>query len=363
MFLKRKQSNAISLIALLTGTLIAGCGQTVNSPKPSDSTEKTSSEQIYLYQGSDRDQKLVENAKKEGTVTLYTSMNLDDSQPLTDAFEKKYGIKIVLWRAGSEKVVQRAITEAKAKRFDVDVIETNGPEMEMLAREQLAHEFYSPYFSDLPPEAIPAHKKWVADRFNFFVMAYNTNKVSPAEAPKTYQDFLDPKWKGKIALESSDTEWFATLAKIWGEEKGLQYFKALADMNPIIREGHTLMGELVASGEIPITLTVYNHYAEQLKKKGAPIEWVPLEPTIGRPNGISVMKNAPHPHAALLFADFVLSPEGQEIINNRGRVPSSTKVKTNLNNFKYKMADPVVVLDEWDKWNKMWEDLFLKSKK
>src|SRR5687768_4082509 len=121
---------------------------------------------VFRYRGADRDTRLVERAKKEGSVVLYTSLAPTESQPLSDAFQKKYGIKVVLWRGLSAQVVQRAITEARGRRNAVDVIETNGPEMEMLAREKLLGEIHSPYLADLPAGAIPAHQTWFPDRFN-----------------------------------------------------------------------------------------------------------------------------------------------------------------------------------------------------
>jgi iron(III) transport system substrate-binding protein len=122
-----------------------------------------------------------------------------------------------------------------------------------------------------------------------------------------------------------------------------------------------LLAELIAAGEIHVGLTVYNANAESMKRRGGPIDWAPIEPVAARPQGIAVVKNAPHPHAALLFADFVLSPEGQELFNSLGRVPASLKVKSNLNNFKYTMVDPASVLDEAEKWEKTWNELFLKK--
>jgi iron(III) transport system substrate-binding protein len=128
-----------------------------------------------------------------------------------------------------------------------------------------------------------------------------------------------------------------------------------------VRTGHTLLAELVASGEIPLVATIYNHNAERLLVNGAPIRWKALDPTFGRPNAVAVAKRAPRPHAALLFVDFMLSPEGQELIKQRNRVPASTAVETNLNKFPFHMIDPVVVLDESEKWEKLWSELFLKG--
>src|SRR2546423_10081255 len=185
---------------------------------------------------------------QDKTVLLYTSLAPTESGPLAQAFEKKTGIKVEVWRALSEKVVQRALTEARARRFAVDVIETNGPEMEMLAREQLFREVKSPYLADIPAATIPKHRQWIPDRVNFFVVAYNTNKVQRDDLPPSYQGFLDPRWQGRIGLEATDAEWMATLVKKWGEVAGMAYFRRLADMKPDVRKGHVLLAELIAAG-------------------------------------------------------------------------------------------------------------------
>jgi iron(III) transport system substrate-binding protein len=298
---------------------------------------------------------------QEKTVTVYTSLAPTESGPLSQAFEKKTGIKVELWRAISEKVVQRALTEARARRFAVDVIETNGPEMEMLAREKLFTELRSPHIADLPPGVVPKHRLWIPDRMNFFVVAFNTTKVRREELPKDYLGFLDPKWKGRIGIEATDVEWMATLVKKWGHEAGMANFRKLAEMRPDVRKGHVLLAELIAAGEIPVGLTVYNANAETLKRKGAPIDWIPVEPVVARPQGIAIARNAPNPRGAQAFVDFVLSPEGQELLSSMGRVPASTKVRTHMNNFEYTVVDPATVLDEQEKWEKIWQSLFIRG--
>ena len=318
--------------------------------------------EVFKYQGADREKKLIENARKEGSVVVYTSLNLKDSVPIVDAFEKKYGVKAVLWRASSEKVVQRSLTETRAGRFAADIYETNGPEMEILHREKLLANFYSPGIENIPAETIPAHRQWIPDRFNFFTIAYNTKLVKPEDVPNTYEDLLHPRWAGKIGLEAGDTDWFGAVVKGMGETKGLEYFKRLAASKPEMRTGHTLIAELVASGEIALAAAVYNHNAERLIEKGAPIKWKPLAPTFGRPNAIGVSNRAPHPHAALLFVDFMLSKEGQELLKQRNRVPASKLVSSKLNDFPFRMIDPVIVLDEGKKWDDLWSELFLKGK-
>ena len=301
---------------------------------------------------------LVEAAKREGKVSLYTSMQLVDSGPLTQAFEKTYGIKVDLWRASGEKVVQRAVTESRAGRRDVDVFETDGAQMEILHREKQLARYDAPT-PGIPPEIIPAHRDYIPTRVTLYVMAWNTKAVKPEDVPASYQDLLDRKWAGRIGLESADVAWFAAVAKSMGEAQGIEYFRKLAAQQPSMRNGHTLMAELVAAGEIPLAIDAHVQGVARLKARGAPIEWKPLQPAFGQPSSIGVARTAAHPNAARLFADFVLSTEGQEIINQRKRVPASTAVDSPLNKFRYGIIDPAIMLDEWSRWEKLWSELFL----
>ena len=303
---------------------------------------------------------LIERAKREGTLTLYTSLAPTESKPLADAFEQKYGVKVQLWRAQSDEVVQRVVNEAKGRRFAVDVIETNGPEMEMIAREKLLGELHSAYVADLPANAIPAHRTWFPDRMNYFVVGYNTTKVKRSDIPPTYEGFADPKWKGRIALEATDSEWMATLIKASPGNKGADLMRKVAALQPGLRKGHVLLASLVAAGDVPVGLAMYNSNVETLKRKGAPIDYVPVQPVVARPQGIGVARNAPHPNAAILFAEFVLSPDGQKLFESMGRVPASTKIKSEFNRFPFVVIDPVTVLDEAAKWDKQWNELFVR---
>ena len=348
---------ALDRRAFLLGLLATPVAMRAQSRPPAASPHRA----IYMLQGGDRQARILAGAKREGIVSIYTSLNLQDSVPLTSAFERKYGVKTQLWRSSSERVVQRAVAESSAGRLTCDVFETNGPEMEAMFREQLLDEFQSPSFSDLPPAAFPKHRHYAADRFNFFTIGYNTRLVKPDEVPNSYDDLLHPRFVGRIGLEASDVDWFGAMVKYMGEAKGLAYFRKLAASKPQIRSGHTLVGQLVASGEIPLVANIYNHNVERVAVQGAPIKWKALTPTFGRPNSIGVARRAPHPHAALLFADFVLSREGQTILKARNRVPSSVAVKSLLNAFPFETIDPIITLDEDQKWSKLWSDLFLKG--
>ena len=343
----------VAVCAFLAGSTLAGIAA---------AQDRDAAGRLYLYQGADRDQRLVERAKQEGTLALYTSMQLVDSRPLAEAFERKYGIKVALWRASGEKVAQRIVTEARGGRHDVDAIETDGAQMEILYREKQLAPFHSPSIQDIPPNILPAHKAYVPTRLTLYVLAYNTRRIARHEVPNNYEDLLDPKWAGRFALEGADVAWFAALAKAMGEGKGVAYFRKLAAMKPGIRSGHTLMAELVAAGEIDMALDAHVQGVARLKDKGAPIEWKALQPAFGQPSSVGVALRAPHPHAALLFADFILSREGQEIIKARNRVPSSRAVDSPLNKFRYELIDPSLTLDEWDKWARLWSGLFLGGK-
>lgn len=341
----------------LLGTLL--CSAALLASAQSQPSAPGPHQGVYLYKGADREARLVERAKQEGTVTVYTSLAPTEAAPLVEVFEKKYGIKVQMWRAVSGSVMQRALTESRGKRHAVDVVETNGPEMESLAREGVLSEFHSPHFDDLPAHIIPKHGLWIPDRLNFFVVAYNTNKVKAADLPKTFEGFLDPKWKGRISLEATDSEWMSGVVKHWGEARGMAFFRKLGEMKPDMRKGHVLLAQLISSGEIEVGLTAYYANAQSFKKRGAPVDWAAIEPLIARPQGIGVARHAPHPNAALLFADFMLSPEAQQMFADMGRTPASRVAKSDFSGVPYVLLNPAVVLDESEKWEPLWDRLLL----
>jgi iron(III) transport system substrate-binding protein len=315
------------------------------------------------YEGADRQDRLVAGAKKERELVIYTSAQSDDIGAVAKAFEAKYGVKVNLWRAGSEKVLQRAVTEARGGRHAVDVIETNGPELEMLHREQVLQAVKSPHLADLIPAAKRPHGEWVGTRLNVFALAYNTRLVKKEELPKTFADLAHPRWKGRLGIEADDQDWLAGVLAQLGEQKGTQIFRDIVKNNGIsVRRGHTLLTQLVVSGEVPLALTVYNYKAEQFKGQGAPIDWFSIGKAVARPNGVAVARRAPHPHAAVLFYDFEIGEEGQRILAKRDFVPTNRKIDTPLNKMPLELVDPKVMIDEHDKWTKLYEDLFLKAR-
>ena len=305
----------------------------------------------------------VEVAKKEGTLTFYTTIAEKDLPVIIKPFEDKYGIKVNVWRAGTDKVLQRAVAETRAKRYEFDAVHFGAPEMEALSREKILAPVTSPVHKDLLPGSVPAHKEWAATILSVWVQAYNTQAVKKADLPKTYQDLLDPKWKGKLGIEAKNDDWFATVVHQFGsEQQGIDYFRKLVATNGISpRQGHTLLNNMVVSGEVPLALTVYNYMPEQAKKKGAPIDWFVIEPAIARANAIGVARHAQHPNAALLFYEYLLGPDGQKAMVSIDYVPTNTKVESPLKGVKIIQTDPIRSLDQSDKWKKLYEDTVLKK--
>ena len=301
-------------------------------------------------------------SQHEGALTLYTTIAEKDLPALIQPFESRYGIKVTVWRAGTDRVLQRTMAEAAAGRHDVDVIHFGSPEMEALAREQILLPIEVPVHADLQPGSVPEHKQWAATLLSVWVQAYNTKLVTRNELPRSYADLLDTKWKGKLGIEAKDQDWFASVVDVMGSgDKGLGFFRDLAARNGVsVRLGHTLLNNMVISGEVPVALTVYNYMPEQAKKKGAPIDWFALEPAIARSNAVGVARRAPHPNAALLFYNYLLSEQAQQSFVSMDYVPSNTKVTSPLAGVRILQVDPVRVLDESEEWTRLFEETFVK---
>ena len=322
---------------------------------------KATVSEIAMYQGADRHDRLVAAALKEGELSVYHAY--PNLTVVMAAFTKKYGIKVNAWRAGSEAILQRIVTEARGSRFDADIVQNNAPENEALHREKLVQEVWSPYLIDLRPEASPAHKEWVGITLDVWTAAYNTNLIKKEELPKSYQDLLDPKWKNRLGIEANDYGWFGPLVEAMGEQQGRKLFADIVSANGMsFRKGHSLLTTLVASGDVPLALTVYSWNPEQLKRKGAPVEGLLLQPVFAQFSTLALLRKAPHPNAAALFYDYMLN-EGQQLLANLNFVVASKKIETPFSNVALKFVDPGQALDMQEKWMKMYEDVLIKNAK
>ena len=313
---------------------------------------------LWTYQGPDRSQKLAEAAKKEGSLILYTSTAQKDLETLLTPFEQKYGIKVKTWRSSSENVLNRIVSEKAANHFEVDAVQSSGLVMESLYREKIFQPITSPFQKDLIPGALRPHKGWAATYLAVWVQAYNTNLIKKADLPKTFEDLLQPKWKGKLGIEADVPEWYATVVLSMGEEKGIKFFRDLVSKNGIsVRKGHSVLNNLVVAGEVPLALTDYSYMPISSKQKGAPIDWFVMEPVVSSPSGVAVVQRAPHPNAALLFYDYMLSAEGQHALVSMNYVPTNSKVPSPLGELKIKILDSANALDQSDKWNKSYDEV------
>ncbi|MCC6890501.1 MAG: extracellular solute-binding protein [Hyphomicrobiales bacterium] len=316
--------------------------------------------EIATYQGADREKRLVEGARKEGELMFYASVPVPDIAVLSEAFTKKYGIKIKAWRGDSEAIMARALNEAKARRHEVGVLMASSSALEPLSREKLLTEVNSPLFADLIPESIAPHRQWASVYLNTFVQAYNTNLVRADELPKTYHDLLHPRWKGRLAVEAEDYDWFAQVVINLGEARGLKLFRDLVATNGLsVRRGHSVLNNLVVAGEIALGLSAYGFLAEQSKRKGAPLDWFVIPPLLARPTAAAVSRFAPQPHAAVLFYDFLLG-DAEPILASRQFVSPSRKIDSPFTRNPLQLIDSVEMLDNARKWQELYQTIVLK---
>jgi len=271
--------------------------------------------------------KLVEGAKKEKQISLYSPTSVDDETVIIKAFQKKYPfIKVKHYRAQQQKIMSKVMTEYSMKKLLFDAIVSAPSRLFIYKKLGMLTSYASPERKAYADNVKDKEGYYTSVYRNTHVIAYNTKMVSKAEAPRNYQDLLDPKWKGNMGIDKREFSWFITQLDIMGKEKGLAYFRRLAKQDLQLRTGHTLLVQLCIAGEFPIVVNAYGSRVEKEKARGAPIEWVGVEPIIFHANAISLGKNSRHPNAAKLYIDFVLSEEGQIIYQKRQRMPSRNGV-------------------------------------
>ncbi|HSN20000.1 MAG TPA: extracellular solute-binding protein [Usitatibacter sp.] len=316
------------------------------------------------YTGPDRTQRLIEGAKKEGELMVYSSITPKDQLKLAEDFRKRYGVTLKFWRGSQSNILSRVLSETRGGKYLFDALETNSPQLEAIAREGLLANMHSPYLQEeLIPETVPAHGEWAPDRLNLMVYAYNTGIVKKADLPKAWDDLLDPKWQGRLGMESTNVEWFQTLVQAMGEEKGLDLFKRLGDSGVAVRTGHTHSTGLCIAGEIPVFMGVFSHDVDREKPKGAPIDWFVLPPAIILPSAVGVSRRAAHPNAAALFLDYMLT-DGQRFYLEVHRVPANRNYDTAVRRLvqqgqAYRVVDAQKTMDEHDKWLALYKRLIV----
>jgi iron(III) transport system substrate-binding protein len=206
---------------------------------------------------------------------------------------------------------------------------------------------------------------YAAVSVNVYGFVYNTKLVPPDKVPKSWDDLLDPFWKGQIGLDVDDQLFFAALSSHWGEAKAVEYFQKLVGNGAQFRKGHTLLVELTQAGEIYATPSGFNMRAEQFKSKGGPVDWVALGPAVAYSMAGALPKTTRNPHAALLFLDFLYSPKGQQLQADLQRVPARSEIKTKperlaLSNYEYIIGDPEKNARDYERINNLWQTKIYK---
>jgi iron(III) transport system substrate-binding protein len=266
-------------------------------------------------------QKIIEDAKKEGKLVFYTVLTLPDSQALLKGFQQKYPfMQFDLFRLGAENMRTKILTEARAGRHFFDVTSMDVVETGVLQSQRIFAPFAAPSREAIPVGLRDDEGYWAAVYVRQFVLAYNTRLISEKDAPKDWTELLYPKWKGKIGMDQEETEWYAALSEYWGRDKARKFLRGLAGQSPVLHQGHTLIAKLTVAGEFPLSIA-HGSRVEQLKGEGAPLDWVDtVDPVVTSPSVIALSARAPHPNAARLFVEYVLSYEGQKLVRDNFRV-------------------------------------------
>jgi len=305
-------------------------------------------------------QGLKEKAEAEGKLMFYATFNAADSKTLIDGFKQLYPkIDAVFYRSSDSAMMERILTENRAGQNLWDVVVTTsfyGHNLKkrglLAAYDSPERKFYRDGYKD--PQGL-----WTSTYTNYAAFGYNTRSVPKASVPKSFSDLLKPEWKGQVGMESRPYEWFGTMLKAMGEEKGLAYMRELAKQTQL-RAGRTLLAQLVAAGEFKGALTAYSQTFEALKPSGAPVDWVYLNPVFANIHPTGIAAKAPHPNAARLFIDFVLSKRGQELIRGMNRIPDRTDVTLDprwTEGVKPAFA-PAEVLENFERYGKQFHEVF-----
>ncbi|MEU6006693.1 extracellular solute-binding protein [Streptomyces sp. NPDC047453] len=324
----RTRSTTLALAGLLVAAVTTGCGGAVTTA----SNAKADGTYAQIA-GLPKDQQVVkakELAQKEGrTLSLYTSMTADIATPIAQAFEKQYGIRVSVFRGNSETVLQRALQESQAGKAGADTVETNFAEMAALSDNDLLADFNGSAVDKVQSTARFPH--WTASRLNVFQPAWNTDLIKPADEPHSWEDLALPKYKGKITLEVSDSDWFENVTKYWLDHGKSQdqvdaLWKGIV-ANSKVAKGHTTMMQFLSAGQSPMEAMNYTYITTRAAQKGAPVTHLPESgvskiPAFARPNGVGMIKNAQHPASAWLFYHWLLT-DGQRELVNLGLTPST----------------------------------------
>jgi iron(III) transport system substrate-binding protein len=360
-----------TMVPIFLAVVVAACASPAPpaaQPTAASSSAPMTAEQVFLYNGPDRQKLLEEGAKKDARITWYTSLIISDrAKPLADAFTKKYPyITVEATFLDSDKLVSRAVEESNAKKYALDFVEASYPAITALKSAKVSARFTSPSIDGFPKEVIDPDGFFVADRENPLGFTWNTDQIPESQGPKTFDDLLDPRWKGKIATnnQSQAIQYFGAVGLI----KGAAFLPAFAKQDIKVQSiASNAVIQLVASGEVVATLPASAGQVAVAKKKGAPVAWTGLEKAPTALGYEAVAANAPHPYATMLFVDFLLSKEGQDTMATTGEGGVRTGTVNNYGGYTMAkfFSDAAVPQDqyvaEYAKWTANFNSTFLQG--
>jgi len=349
--------------------LLAGCAAGGTSRAPTSASPA----EVATLRGPDRQAILEAGAKQEGQLLWYTSLIVNQVvRPLADEFTRRYPyVKVDHYRADSDALAERIMSEYQAQRYDVDV--TDGSLGAVILKSAgLLSKFESPNTAPYTPETRDPESYWCASHVYFMTEGINTRLVARDAAPRTYEDLLDPKWKGQMAWATSPAAgapmFIGSVLGTMGPDKGMAYLEQLSkqgirNLNVSTR---AVVDQMIA-GEFPISLYIFNHHTVISANQGAPSDWIPLEPVPATLNAFALPKNAPHPHASMLFLDFIFSEDGQRVIQEAEYLPAHPQVpaktpslKPEQGHFRVQFLNPEDVLKANSDWVDVYRRLFLQ---
>lgn len=355
---------SLAVVAGFTILLAAACGGGTAAPAGSTAGsggQAKTPEQLAAYQGADRQQLLEAGAKKEGTLTWYTTLAGPIVDSLANGFKAKYPfLNVEIFRADERAILTRATQEAQAGKPVFDAIEITPTASLLLAQSKLLAPFNSPTGGKLPDDLKTAGPNGLlmsaSDRVSYIGFGYNTKLIPANAVPKTQADLMSPALSGKLALAGTSTgyRWLGSILHAMGDDKGKKWLSDFASkQKPQVQQvsGKAVL-DLVAKGEIPASPSIFLDHVEDAKASGLPAEWVPLEPVVANGGQVSFDAKAPHPNAGLLYVDYLLG-EGQDVLLKNNYFPATRKVSFNV-----WVPEQGKTAEQAEKQDKDWSDLF-----
>jgi ABC-type Fe3+ transport system substrate-binding protein len=380
--MRRHQSTAGRglLGALLIALLLAACTPSAASPPaaapaasvPAQPAPRTVA-QVGALNGPDRQAILEEGARKEGALLWYTALIVNQAvRPLVDGFNQKYPyVKVDHFRANDPELVQRVTNEYQARRYEVDIVDgITGPAL--LKAAGYLEKYDSPSLAPYPKEIRDPEGYWNATNLYFMTAGINTRILPRDEAPKTYEDLLNPRWKGQMGWTTSagsgGPTFVGNILQTMGQERGMAYLEQLRGqgLRNLEVSGRAVLDQVIA-GEFPIGLMIFNHHAVISAAQGAPSEWIPLEPAPALQNSTALAQNAAHPYAAMLFLDYLYSEDGQRVLQQADYLPAHPNVpakvpslKADQGGYRANIMSPEDMVRHDREWNDLFRRLFLQ---